>query len=79
MTITGKKSYKSNKKSIIQTKHCKYIIFVLISGAGLGHFLFGTVKNRIHLKYPTIAPAVRSNSSVQINTSTETPESDVIM
>ncbi|CAG2201879.1 unnamed protein product [Mytilus edulis] len=51
----------------------------VLSGAGLGHFLFGTVKNRIHLKYPTIAPAVRSNSSVQINTLTETPESDVIM
>ncbi|CAC5372797.1 unnamed protein product [Mytilus coruscus] len=51
----------------------------VLSGAGLGHFLFGTVKNRIHLKYPTIAPSVRSNSSVQINTLTETPESDVIM
>ncbi|CAC5372799.1 unnamed protein product [Mytilus coruscus] len=68
--------------SVLSVDVMSYNVWIgvsVLSGAGLGHFLFGTVKNRIHLKYPTIAPSVRSNSSVQINTLTETPESDVIM
>lgn len=56
---------------------CHMLIY-LFSGAGVGHFVFGTFKMSIQLKYPTAAPVIpsNSNSTVQINTITENPEPD---
>ena len=58
-----------------------WIAISVLCGSGLGYFLFGSLKYKIHLKYTTTSPLRPSHSSnsLQINTIEETPEIDFPM